>query len=125
MDKNELSTLFEKCISFEKIDVSKLNIDNKPIEQQLVIVNIFNKEPAFYYDKCDGIFSLNRGINFLNIQTMSIKNIISFESRVKGIFAIFRPLIGGDCIYDLKVKGESIKSVELIIISNIEYKSSF
>ena len=40
---------------------------------------------------------------------MSIKNIISFESRVKGMLQPIRPLIGGDCIYDLKVKGESIK----------------
>ena len=30
-------------------------------------------------------------------------------------------LIVGNCIYDLKVKGESIKSVELKITSEIEY----
>lgn len=125
MEKNELSSFFEKCISLEKIDVSKFNIDNNPIEEQLVIVNIFFKEPAFYYDKCDGVFSVNPGNNFLNIQTRSIKNIISFETRGEGILQPISPLIGGDCIYDLKVKGNSIKNVELKILSEVKYSLPF
>ena len=47
MEKNELSSLFEKCISFEKIDISKFNIDNNPIEEQLVIVIFLIKNPHF------------------------------------------------------------------------------
>ena len=31
----------------------------------------------------------------------------------------------GNCIYDLKVKGDSIKSVELKILSEIEYSLPF
>ena len=34
-------------------------------------------------------------------------------------------LIVGNCIYDLKVKGESIKNVELKILSEIEYSLPF
>lgn len=36
MEKNELSLLFEKSISFNKIDKSKYNLNNKPLEQQLI-----------------------------------------------------------------------------------------
>ena len=43
MEKNELSLLFEKSISFNKIDKSKYNFNDKPLEQQLINYNILNK----------------------------------------------------------------------------------
>ena len=43
MDSNKLSLIFEKALSFNDINKSQLNLEDKPIQEQLNIINIFKK----------------------------------------------------------------------------------
>lgn len=59
MDSEQLSKLFEESISYDDIDknvyIEKYDFNNKDINQKLLLVNIFDRNELFYYDKCSFI----------------------------------------------------------------------
>ena len=40
MDENHLCSIFKNSISFDEIDKSKYNLDNKSLKEQFIFVNI-------------------------------------------------------------------------------------
>ena len=50
MNSNKLSLIFEKALSFDDIEKSELNLENKSRQEQLRIINIFKNKNVFYYD---------------------------------------------------------------------------
>tara|TARA_B100000676_G_C17862135_1_gene723934 strand:+ start:69 stop:521 length:453 start_codon:yes stop_codon:yes gene_type:complete len=71
---------------------------------------------------------LKSTINELSIQPLSLKNGFGWGGGTglnKKLLQSEDELIVGNCIYDLKVKGESIKSVEFKIVSEKEYSLPF
>lgn len=119
MDENYLCSIFKNSISFDEIDKSKYNLDNKSLKEQFIFVNIIGPYPSFYYNKCKKNFKTEMGLNKLNIQPRSIQNIMSLEDENS------ENLVCGDCIYDLTVKGKFISKANLKISSNLDYSIPF
>ena len=129
MNSNKLSLIFEKAPSFNNIDKSQLNLEDKPKQEQLQIINIFKNNNAFYYDNCINNYTIFSNENKLHIQPESLMNSMSFgsghEDKIKNLIQPENPLLIGNAIYDLKVKGESIENVEIVFLSDNEYSLPF
>lgn len=129
MDSNKLSLIFENAPSFNDINKSQLNLEDKPIQEQLNIINILKNNNSFYYDKCINDYTILSNESRLHIQPESLMNSMSFgsghEDKIKNLIQSENPLLIGNAIYDLKVKGKSIENVEIVFLSDNEYSLPF
>ena len=127
----KLIKMQENALSFDEIDKSGFYFKNIPLKQQFVLVrDYFNN--CFYYENFTNNYNLNPGINNLFIDCRSVfVNGIAFgtghEARLKkeNLIKPNDQLIEGHTIYDLKIKGESIKKVSMIILSDKKYSIEF
>ena len=129
MTSTELSLLLENSTSFNEIDKSKLNKNNKSLQSQFIYINKnFENKIAFYYENLNNEYNINSSINNLFIDPRTLKmNCIGhgtgLENKINNLNLIkpINNLIEGHAIYNLKIKGESIEKVEIIILNNKEY----
>lgn len=126
----ELIKIQENAISFNKIDKSKYDLKNLSFQEQIGAVR--NYFDCLYYDNIINNYNLNSGINNLLIDCRSMSmNCVGFgtgnEDRLKkeNLIKPNNQLIEGNTIYDLKIKGETIKDVSIIILGDKEYSIKF
>lgn len=113
----ELSSLFNNAKSFSNIDkTSFINLKDKPLQYQLYIVSHFIKDNIFFYSNLINKYNLIS--NYIHIDPRKIYSKYNLDLPIK-------KLIKGNAYYDLKIKGDSIKNVELQIISNEIYNIPF
>ena len=128
MNSNKLSLIFEKALSFDDIEKSELNLENKSKQEQLRIINIFKNKNVFYYDY-KNYYTLLSDHNKIHIQPESLMNGISFglgfNQKSNNLINPDEPLLIGNAIYDLKLEGNNIENVEIVFLSDKEYVIPF
>lgn len=130
MNSNKLSLIFEKAPSFDDIEKSELNLENKSKQEQLRIINILKNKNVFYYDY-KNYYTFLSNQNKLHIQPESLMNGMSFglglgvNQKSNNLIEPDNPLLIGNAIYDLKLEGNNIENVEIVFLSDNEYVIPF